>query len=687
MKPQKACKLPQIRPIAGVMPPEIEDRFTITPAPSRQHTGFFAQVRAIAGLHGGAEQGGSFQPMSPTRFSPVGTERGLKGGRGATFVRCRNISSHWHHQQPGSRSVIITHAMVDAPAKTAAARDHLRYIQRDGTAHDGTRGQLYCSHDEPASADSFLARSKDDDHHFRLVISPQDGAELSDLTTYTRELMQRIATDLGTELDWVAANHYNTSHPHVHLVIRGRDDSGRELLINGAYLCHGMRERAVALASLELGPLTVAEERHRPVAEIDRDRLTSIDRGLIRDARDRRLDLRHEPGRPAPQFDRALRLRRLGKLMQLGLATQIAPNRFELSPGIEGALNALAERADIMRSMQDAVLVDGPLRDPMTFRIHHGAPPYPITGRVIDRQLTSAVGHNLSLVVDAIDGRTHHVSDLEPARVEDLRIGSIIDISLTETDASFDHHITGQARDGVYRPSHHIEQARFDLHPSDGDHEGFVAAHVRRLEALEQAGIVRRIDEDQWAIPEDFAQRARRYDQGRNQASCRLLSAFDLSVQIHADGATWLDHRLLAHDNADIASHGFGDQLRGALDLRTSHHIAQGDAIRHASGAIAWRRNLLTVLRARELARVGHEMAEARQLSFHETGEGGTVRGRLTGSVQLHSGRFAVIAMAREFTLVPWRPILERGRHREMLGIMRDGTLSWSVGRQHQLEI
>ncbi|GHL78619.1 hypothetical protein ECZU34_63670 [Escherichia coli] len=34
-----------------------------------------------------------------------------------------------------------------------------------------------------------------------------------------------------------------------------------------------------------------------------------------------------------------------------------------------------------------------------------------------------------------------------------------------------------------------------------GDYEGYVDAHVRRLEALRRAGIVERIDADQWRIP------------------------------------------------------------------------------------------------------------------------------------------------------------------------------------------
>ena len=72
-----------------------------------------------------------------------------------------------------------------------------------------------------------------------------------------------------------------------------------------------------------------------------------------------------------------------------------------------------------------------------------------------------------------------------------------------------------------------------------GDYEGYVDAHVRRLEALRRAGIVERIDADQWRIPDDLVSRAAAHDAGRDsQASVRVLSPVDLNKQIGSDGAT-----------------------------------------------------------------------------------------------------------------------------------------------------
>ncbi len=59
------------------------------------------------------------------------------------------------------------------------------------------------------------------------------------LRTYTRHLMGRMEADLGTGLDWVAVNHWNTDNPHTHIVVRGRDDTGKDLIIAGDYIADG----------------------------------------------------------------------------------------------------------------------------------------------------------------------------------------------------------------------------------------------------------------------------------------------------------------------------------------------------------------------------------------------------------------------------------------------------------------
>lgn len=682
-----------------------DEEFRFRPRPGRVRNdvpklgrakSFFSQAKKIARQQSNSPS----RPSSPSsqrarsqasaksgKASRASGGPGLKRGRGAAFVRARTLSGGWKHSAPGQRRVVVKTRYVQGAGKNGKSAAHLRYIQRDGTSRDGERGQLYSATEDRADGPAFVERGADDRHQFRFIVSPEDATDLSDLTAYTRDLMNQVETDLGTKLDWVAVNHHNTGHPHVHVIVRGKDELGENLVINGDYLANGIRERASDLATLELGPVTEIEQSRKLSAEIGQDRFTRIDRAMIEEAEDRFLDLRREPADRRRQFDRTLRLRRLGKLEKMGLATEHAPGVWELSEKVEPTLRDMGERGDIIRNMHKALKADGLERDPMTFQIHDAAPEAPITGRVVDKYLTDELGENLTVVVDGIDGRTHHIAGIDPARVEDAPIGSVVEIGPAETASRpSDRTIAAIAEGGVYRPSRHLEQAKFEGRVPGGGYEGYVDAHVRRLEALRRAGIAERIDADQWRIPEDFESRAAAYDAGRNrQANIRILSAARLEQQIGADGATWLDRRLVTPDASDLAPTGFGQQVREAMDRRRQHHIEHGDAAPGPNGGTLYRRNLLATLRAREIERIGGEMAASKNLPFRAATDGETVIGKFTGTVQLSSGKFAVVEQSHEFTLVPWRPVIDRQLGREVSGVVQGSSISWQIGRQRGL--
>jgi type IV secretory pathway VirD2 relaxase len=389
---------------------------------------FFTRVRKIARRHGAGQLGTPAHAKSNgtgRARGKVGAGRGVRRGRGAAFIRGRALGGReWSHRQPGARRIIVKSRSVRAAGKNGRAAAHLRYIQRDGTSRDGERGRLYSATQDRADGDAFLDRGKDDRHQFRFIVSPEDSADLGDLTGFTRDLMSRLESDLGTKLDWVAVNHFNTGHPHVHVIVSGRDELGEDLVINGDYIAHGIRERASELVTLELGSVTEIEQRRKLVADIDQDRFTRIDRALIAEAGEGLLDLRHAPADPRGVSDRALRLARLGKLKRMELATEQAPGRWQLSDRLESTLWELGERGDIIKAMHKVLEAEGIQRDPASFQIHDGAPALPIVGRVIDKQL-SELDENLTLIVDGIDGHAHHVPGIDPAGVEDARIGSI----------------------------------------------------------------------------------------------------------------------------------------------------------------------------------------------------------------------------------------------------------------------
>jgi type IV secretory pathway VirD2 relaxase len=582
------------------------------------------------------------------------------------------------------RRVVVKARIVRLQMGSRAADAHIRYLQREGTTRDGERGRLYGAETDAADGKDFTDRGREDRHQFRFIVAPEDGEKLSDLRGFTRDVMRQMKEDLGTRLDWVAVDHFNTGHPHSHVIVRGRDDQGKDLIIAQDYITDGVRLRAQERATLELGPETDRELRAKLKAEVAAERFTRIDRAMLAEAGEGVLDLRPEAGQVRGDFDRTLRIGRLQTLERYGLAIETEPGVWTLSERLEPTMRALGERGDIVKAINRALAARGQERGPETFSLHGDDIGTPIVGRLIDKRLTDELGDRIGVVMDGVDGRVHHVSLPDSSAADQAPIGAIVEVGRTRSQRPADHNIAEVARGtGIYRPSEHRALAE----GSDGcvpgaDYDAYVNAHVRRLEALRRAGIVERADADRWLIPEDFEARAAAYEAGQGRRTqMRLLCAYDLDRQVTSDGATWLDRQLVSRDRSSLATNGFGAEVRQALVRRSDELVRQEHASRTAQGGLRIRADLIGTLARQEIERVGRQLAADRGLTFQPVQDGQTVRGRLLGSAQLASGRFAMIDDGLGFNLVPWRPILEKEIGRQVVGVMRGGDISWQLGR------
>ena len=317
-------------------------------------------------------------------------------GRGAKIAAALPSETGWSFDRSAGmrvrpRRVIAKMRIVKVRRlQSRAARAHLRYLQREGITFDGER-QIYTALDDAADPGSFLDRGRDDRHQFRLIISPEDGAEVGSLRDFTRRLMVQIEHDLETTLDWVAIDHYNTGHPHTHIVIRGVTDQDKILYIAGDYITRGIRHRARDLVTLELGPQTERELGRGVRREIGQDRLTQLDRMLLEDATPEGLvDLRI---RPHPRYSRQLLIGRLQKLERMGLARAKAPNRWLLATNMERTLRRLGEDTDISQAMRQTIAEHGLVRH--SYAIHHDPEPgMRVIGRVLGKGVS---GQNAGL--------------------------------------------------------------------------------------------------------------------------------------------------------------------------------------------------------------------------------------------------------------------------------------------------
>ena len=576
-----------------------------------------------------------------------------------------------------NRRVVIKARLVKLGAKgVSASRAHLRYIQRDSATPDGDPGGLYSADRDVADGAAFVERGSDDRHQFRFIVSPEDGDQYPDLNAFVRRLMSQMEEDLGTKLDWVAADHRDTGHPHSHIMLRGKDDRGHNLIIAREYIAHGVRERASAIVSLDLGPRTDLEIEERLRHDVSQHRLTAIDRRLTRAVDSDRIVVSAD----RDPFQQSLRAGRLKTLNQLGLAEERGGGRWQLADGFEDTLRRMGERGDIIRTMQRELSARLPERAVADQVIEDNSEMQPIVGRVVTRGLADELHDRHYLIVDGIDGRSHYIGIGKGDAVEPLPADSIVRVvGSPRGEREVDRTIVAvaAANDGHYTIDAHL---RFDPHAS----EAFAETHVRRLEAMRR--LMRSLDREpdgRWVIGPDHLQQAAAFEARLatdRPVTVELLSNVPLDRLKTMNAATWLDRELTAAEPLPLRDRGFGREVRSAQMVRQAWLVEQ-ELAEQVGGRMNSRPDMLATLQQRELLTVAKSISEELCKPYEDARHGDRIDGVCKRRIDLASGRFALIEKSREFSLVPWRSVLERHVGKRVAGDLRDGGVSWTIGR------
>lgn len=656
-----------------------DDDFRVRPrAPKNRGKGqgqsFVSKVLKQAGKASGGKS--SMRHSAAGGGARAGQRPGSRLGRGHTAARFAGAKL-----TPVSRRVTIKTLLVNHQrASPQSLAKHLRYIERDGAGRDGEPGRAYGPQTDEADLDAFKERAADDRHHFRFIVSPEDGAELDDLRTYTRHLVDRMEADLGTRLDWVAVDHWNTDNPHTHLIVLGRDDTGKDLIIAGDYIAHGFRHRAAELATEWLGPRTELEIQQTLQREVEQERWTSLDRTLQREAgEDGRVQIERF-NEPRLQRQRLLLIGRLQRLQRLGLADDTQPGTWAVHADAEKTLRALGERGDIIRTMQRAMR--GEPRELAVFE--PGDDGRTILGRVAAKGLADELRDRGYLVIDGVDGKAHYVALNTRDELANYPAGAVVEVKGSADVRAADRNIAALASDGLYRTDHHLAVAQGPAVPGR-DPQEVVTAHVRRLEALRRAGIVERMAEGLWKVPGDLPEQGRRYDAQRlGGVAVELKSHLPIERQVRVIGATWLDQQLIG--GSGLGDLGFGAEAKQAMQQRADFLAEQGLAERRGQRVIL-ARNLLDTLRSRELSQVAKDIAAETGLEHRPVTDGQRVAGIYRRNVMLASGRYAMLDDGLGFSLVPWKPVIEQRLGQQLAATVSGGGVAWEIGRQRGMGI
>lgn len=367
-----------------------------------------------------------FTPLA-RRGSGGGTSRSGRG-RGASLTMRRSSSQ---------RRVVIKARVVrhkGAKFRAAPLARHLAYLKRSGVDREGSEGRLFDRDGDNIDGEAFAGRCEDDRHHFRFIVSPEDASKMGDLRAFSRELMDDMARDLDSRLDWVAVDHWNTDNPHIHILVRGGADDGRDLVIDRDYIREGMRSRAEERVTAELGHRTEREIERALQREVTAERWTGLDHSLQR-LQDEMgvVDLRPDPSGHSPS-NRTHLLGRMASLERLGLAEAHGPARWSLANDLETTLRDLGERGDIIKTMHRAMTRGHGIADTGRFALHDDVPDNPVIGRLVERGLHDEITGEAYAIVDGVDGRVHHLKFSDLDMTGDTDRGAIIELRSWEDE-------------------------------------------------------------------------------------------------------------------------------------------------------------------------------------------------------------------------------------------------------------
>jgi type IV secretory pathway VirD2 relaxase len=312
-----------------------------------------------------------------------------------------------------------------------------------------------------------------DERMFKLIVSPEFGDRL-ELSRLTRGLIEQMGEDLGTDLEWVAVEHHNTEHPHVHVVVRGVRSDGQSLRLSRDYVKHGIRSIAQDLCTRQLGYRTQREAAEAERREIIEERFTSLDRRLLRDAQEISSDL-------GPSYFAVTRnpiqagssetvrhrmnheVARLAVLCRMGLAESMGPNRWRVRQDFDQILRAMQRTSDRQRTLAAHGALVSDERLPM--EVLDVRQITSVEGRVLVHGQDEQSGRNY-LMLEGTDAKVYFINysrEMEQARSRgDLRTNSFVRLRKLSLDGdlTLDVKDLGDADQLLTNPRHLGEEAR-----------------------------------------------------------------------------------------------------------------------------------------------------------------------------------------------------------------------------------
>jgi hypothetical protein len=273
---------------------------------------------------------------------------------------------------------------------------------------------------------------------------------------------------LGAQLEWVAAVHHNTEHPHVHIALRGVDEKGIPLRLPREYIRGGLRERAEEIATEALGYRSAADAHEAHRREAVQTRYTPLDRILqfSNDGTSSHFVVTVNPedgslSESVRELQKHLAAR-LMHLQKMGLAQFVGRQQWSVQADFEKVLRTVQQSGDRQKMLaaHGDLLSDKrlPLQVTSLRQLQR------VAGRVLLHTEDEQTGKRYMLI-EGTDAKVHliyHTSAIEQARSEGkLAVGSFIRIEKRFTNKRPTLHADdfGDANALLHNSSHFRKEA------------------------------------------------------------------------------------------------------------------------------------------------------------------------------------------------------------------------------------
>ncbi len=621
--------------------------------------------------------------------------RRLRGFKGRTRKYAGGGSSGRGMRQ---RVVVKAHVSRHKPGKARGSlARHVSYLGRECASADGKHGVFYDAAREGVDAKQEAVQWAQDRHHFRLIVSPERGGDIPDMTSYIREVMRRVERDLtstgsvepGTKLTWIAVNHHNTDNPHAHVLLRGKKPDGADLVIPRQYISYGIRDRASDVATELLGERSAQEVQAAKSKEVEAERFTSLDRMIERHLDNGKIDVSPSKHIGYSADDRRLVMGRLQFLEQMDLAHKGRGTIWQVEGDFKQALRELGDRNDIIKQLYSHLGNEAGRVERM---VAGGEPSPPVVGIVIAKASTDELGEDRFVVVRDGTGRAHYGRVRDGDAYRDLDIGSIAELGAgTERRRRVTEQIVAVAKinDGVYSPELH--EAYLHLSQPDSTERETaptVRAATSRLSfvaGFDGAG-VRASDGGAYAVDAvAFTQFSQRTGQ---RTDVGVIAEHSLAEQVEAHAVTWLDRQLFGQRPDPRTANN--PMVHEAMEQRRDWLVANGYAQRPGEEAtVDLLPGALKNLAAEERREVAERLADKYGLPVNELPQGGTISGEYHGTEHLHAGKLAVVVAEESVFVSPVRTDADIGAGSEVTlqrTSARDTTVEVAAGQTLDLD-